>query len=271
MSAPLVFVIPVRHHASVADWAGIKGYIAQTLTSVSAQTVPDWECILVANEGADLPELPDKCRARYVDLPLPDLPSRTHQREAYYEAVRADKGLRIYHGLDGVAGDSHVMVVDFDDFVSRDLAKLVIDNRAAPGWNIEKGYVWSGGNWCYLHPQFHEVCGTSHVIRRDLYGVLDRSGQPDMIAIKRRLGSHIFIHHDLAAEGQPLEPLPFPGAVYRIGNSQSTSGTGMLFKAMTPLREIRRHPLTVGPRLLHYRRMGEKIRQEFSLPAFSMH
>lgn len=267
MTAPLVFIIPVRHQDSVADWPVLKRYMAQTLASISAQTAPCWECVIVANTGADLPDLPAGCRVQFVDLPLPDLPDRTTHLEDYYDAIRADKGLRIYTGLQDVMPDSHVMVVDFDDFVSCRLAELVSTNRNAPGWNLEKGYVWSGGRWCYLQPNFHGLCGTSHIIRRDLYGVFERAGEPDMAAIKRRLGSHIFIHHDLVAEGRPLSNLPFPGAVYRIGNAQSTSGSGTLFAEMTPPRRFLKHPLSNGRRLLRYRRAGTALRNEFSLPA----
>lgn len=268
MTAPLVFVIPVRHQDAVADWPNTMREMSQTLASIAAQTVAAWECILVANEGADLPDLPAGCRAIYVDLPVPDLPDRTTRLEDYYDAIRADKGMRLYAGLRDVAPDSHVMVVDYDDFVSRRLAELVVANRAAPGWNIEQGYVWSGGSWCYLKSDFHQMCGTSHIIRRDLFGVLERGGQPDLAAIKRRVGSHIFIHHDLAAEGRPLSALPFPGALYRIGNSDSASGTGTLFHAMTPLHDFR-NPLRSGRRLLRYRRVGPALRREFSLPGES--
>lgn len=266
MSAPLVFIIPVRHQKSISDWQAIKGYIAQTLASISAQTVPDWECVIVANEGTDLPTLPSKCRAMYVSLPLPNLPNRTDNLTAYYDTIREDKGQRIYYGMQEVSHDSHIMVVDFDDFVSCRLAELVINNQAVPGWNIEDGYVWSGGKWCYLQDNFHEVCGTSHIIRRDLYGVLEQDGLLDIEAIKRRLGSHKFIHHDLAIEGHQLEVLPFPGAVYRIGNSQSTSGAGALFSTLTPMRDFIWHPIKTGRRLWRYQRMQEEVYNEFTIP-----
>lgn len=266
MTAPLVFIIPVRHQDSVSDWSLLKRYMAETLASVSAQTVPHWECVVVANEHADLPDLPAKCRVRYVDLPLPELPDRGVSLEAYHDAIRADKGLRVYAGIRDVAPDSHVMVVDFDDFVSRNLAELVIRNRAVPGWNVEKGYIWSRGKWCYLQPSFYRLCGTSHIIRRDLFGAFEQAGRPNLSVIKRRLGSHIFIHHDLAEQGHPLSPLPFPGAVYRVGNPQSTSGTGTLFSVMTPPHRFLSHPLSCAGRLSRYRRVTAALRNEFSLP-----
>ena len=265
MTAPLVFVIPVRHQDAVPDWDATKHNMAQTLASIAAQTVPEWECLVVANKGADLPRLPPRCSVVHVDLPVPVLPDRETRLEAYYDAIRADKGLRIYAGLREVSPDSHVMAVDYDDFVSRRLAELVVTNRAAPGWNFETGYVWAGGGWCYLKSDFHAICGTSHIIRRDLFGALDHGGEPDLRAIKRRVGSHIFIHHDLAAEGRPLSALPFPGAVYRIGNPLSAAATGGLFSSMTPRYRFRTHPLGSVRRLLRYRRVGAGLRNEFSM------
>lgn len=267
MATSLVFVIPVRHPGSVADWPRLKGYLAATLASIAAQTSPNWECVVVANAEADLPALPPNCRVERVDMPLPVMPDRTRQLEAYYDAVRHDKGLRIHAGLKGIPEDAHVMVVDFDDFVHRGLVEFVDANRKAAGWHVSRGYVWSGGSWCFAHPAFHRLCGTSHLIRRDLLGrFVIADGGLDIPAIKRRLGSHIFIDEDLAQEGNPLVNLPFPGAVYRIGNPQSTSGNGQLTSLMTPYADLLRHPRRFVRNMLRYRRMTDTIRQDFTLP-----
>lgn len=267
MTASLVFVIPVRHPGSVTDWSVLQGYLRQTLASVASQTSPNWECVVVANSEASLPDMPLNCRIVRVDLPLPDMPNRETQLEAYYDAVRHDKGLRIHAGLHGIADTAHVMVVDFDDFVHRGLAEFVEADRDAPGWNISNGYVWSGGSWCFAQPNFHLMCGTSHIIRRDLLGLFSTAeGDLDITAIKRRLGSHIFIHEDLAAQGHPLQDLPFAGAVYRIGNPQSTSGSGHLAAVMTPRRELLTHPRKFLHNLARYRRIGRKLRMDFTLP-----
>lgn len=267
MSTPLVFVIPVRHPDSVEDWSAIQGYLHQTLTSIAAQTTSRWECVVVANSGAALPDMPLNSRVVIVDFPLPDMPNRETHLEDYYNAVRYDKGLRIYSGLKEIDGSSHVMVVDFDDFVHRGLAEFVGNHRSANGWNIDKGYVWDGGKWCFAQSQFHQMCGTSHIIRRDLLGsfVLE-GGQLDISAIKRRLGSHIFIHHDLADQGSGLKNLPFPGAVYRIGNPQSTSGSGQLAALMTPRRDLVSHPRRFMRNTLRYRRITRDLRKNFTLP-----
>lgn len=264
MTARLVFVIPVRHPDSVADWGIVRRDLARTIASVARQTGTGWECRVVANRGADLPALPPGFSLREVDLPRPDLPDRITAQEAFFDGVRHDKGLRLLAGMRDVAPDSYVMPVDFDDFISRRLAAFVTENQGAPGWFVREGHVYDGGRWTFLSRRFHERCGTCLIVRRDLLGRLETAdGAPELETVKRNLGSHIFLKPDLAAAGTPLAPLPFPGALYRIGNPQSTSGTSGLFRTMTPWSQIRHHPRTMLPTLLRYRPVGAALRQEF--------
>lgn len=265
MSSALVFVIPVRHHQSVSDWGMAKHHLGLTLASIAAQTGGRWECRVVANAGADLPPLPANCSLRSVDFPLPVLPDRKQARFAYYEAIRKDKGLRIHAGMRDVSPDQHVMVVDFDDAVSNRLADFVTRNRAANGWVIQKGYIWSGGKWCLRTNQFNRVCGTSVIVRRDLLGPLEMAdGTPDLEPIKRYLGSHIYLKQDLAAAGTPLSVLPFAGAAYRVGNPQSTSGSGDLLRAL-PLRYLAKHPKALLCELSGLQPLKAETRGEFLL------
>ncbi len=83
--------------------------------------------------------------------------------------------------------------------------------------------------------------------------------------MKRWLGSHRFIADDLDAQGIPLQPLPFPGAIYRIANPQSASGATTLFQEMNPPWLLRGAPAEYLHNLLKYRRMNSAIAEEFSL------
>lgn len=267
MSAFLYFVIPVRHHDTVRDWSVVMRNLSQTLGSISAQTHPGWACVLVASYGAELPPLPPNCEARFIDLPPPDLPDPRQGKKRYYDAIRRDKGLRIYEGMRELPPDVFIMPVDYDDFVSNRLAGFVAHNRSATGWFIPKGYLYSGGGWCYRTSCLHEFCGTSHILRRGVLGSFEGPDkQPDLTAIKRRLGSHIFNQSDLENTPDALTPLPFPGAVYRVGTPGSVSGADGVFHLMTSPRHILRRPVNTLRRLTRYRPMTAKIRQEFSLP-----
>lgn len=69
----VTFIIPVRHQENARDWSRLKANLTQTVASISNQTNGDWRGIIVANEGADLPDLPEKFSAVRVTFPPNDL------------------------------------------------------------------------------------------------------------------------------------------------------------------------------------------------------
>lgn len=264
MAKDLVFVIPVRHPQSVRNWDIVEQNLAATLASISNQSSHNWECRIVANREAKLPDLPAQCVAIRVDLPCPKLPDPSVDKEQYYDAVRLDKGLRIYAGMKNIPMESHVMVVDFDDFISSQIAEFVSSHRELPGWYIENGYVYAGGNICHIKSKLHKMCGSTHIIKRKLFGALELpDGTPDLTAIKRNLGSHIYIKDDLEQARESLLPLPFKGVIYRIGNPQSTSKSAGLFREMSSFRLLREYPIAFIKTLFNYRLITKKIRLEF--------
>lgn len=220
----LTFVIPVRHQATVADWGEIRELIAATLRSVAAQAGGTWRIVVVANRGAALPELPRGAELQEVDFEPVMLPRRHADPDLFYSLVRLDKGRRVLAGLLHARPSGHVMVVDYDDFVSNRLAGFVAAHAGANGWFLGSGYLHSGGaEALLLEHNFHRHCGTSHVIRADLLGLPASFEAADDEQVRRWLGAHVFIQRDLLERGSPLAPLPFPGAVYRIGHPHATS------------------------------------------------
>ena len=100
MTPVLTFIIPVRHQDNARDWSALKANLSQTVASISNQSSDDWRGIIVANEGADLPELPEPFEVVRVDFP----PNNMHERdgadmEDFYEAFRVDKGRRVLAGM----------------------------------------------------------------------------------------------------------------------------------------------------------------------------
>ena len=96
-------------------------------------------------------------------------------------------------GLIAAHPSGHVMIVDDDDFVSRRLADHVARNPQANGWFIRKGYIWSdGGSLVLRHNSFSHICGTSHIIRADLYAIPDRFDAASPEYIQKMLGDHIY-------------------------------------------------------------------------------
>jgi hypothetical protein len=260
----LSFVIPVRHQASVADWPSVKAKLATTLRSVAAQTSGPWNGAVVANQGADLPEVPHRFEVVRVHLPYRSLPDPACDIEAFYSAIRDDKGRRVLAGLLHLRPSGHVMVVDYDDLVHRELAGFVSDAPDANGWFFDAGYLFSGSRLLYRHPrEFFEFCGTSHIVRADLLDLPQNTEAASESYIRYRLGSHKFIKSALQEQGTPLSPLPFVGSMYRVGHSGSvTSSSGLLRHVFQP-RDITRRPHRVLGRLTRLRLLSAEREREF--------
>jgi hypothetical protein len=248
--APVVtFIIPVRHQDNSKDWPALVGRLLQTAQSIATQTHPSWRGLVVANVGAQIPELPNGFEVVRVTYP----PNQLHDlgagdREAMYDAFRWDKGRRVLAGMIAAGPSGYFMIVDDDDFVSRDITAHAASNYGANGWTIENGYIWSeGGRLAFLHSQFASFCGTSHVIRSDLYTVPASVADADEEYVKTMLGSHVRIEAILAAQGAPLQPLPFPGAIYRVGHAGAHSKSrGMVRNFVVNKKTLRSPPLLLN-------------------------
>lgn len=218
-SGTLTFAIPVRDPRGVADWSIVREYLAMTVRSLAAQQGPRPRIVLGVSQGTNLPRLPATADVVEVDLPYHPLPAA--QGPERWDQIRVDKGLRLAHALAAVKPRGHVMTVDYDDLVSSRLSAHVAEHPQAPGWFVDAGYVWGGGPFASrLSTGFNELCGTSLIIRADLLRIPDSPGDPmHLERIKDLLGSHKRWRGLLA-----LEPLPFPGAVYRVGSGYNASG-----------------------------------------------
>jgi hypothetical protein len=261
----LTFIIPVRHQDSVSDWGSLKKKMAETIRSVASQHNENWKAVIVANRGADLPELPDRFDVKWVDFAYSPLPDEGKEgKEAVYEAIRLDKGRRILAGMLHAGSMGHVMVVDYDDLVSNQLASFVAENRTMNGWFLKKGYVWGdGGKLLYVYTDFSRFCGTSHIIRSDLYNLPESFEAASDKYIRRILGSHMFLHDDLNRVGTPLSPLPFIGAVYRIGHSEAASKSEGLISHFFRERWLLKKPGELMRRILCLRLLTHEVRNEF--------
>jgi hypothetical protein len=265
MTSLLTFIIPVRHPQNSRDWSAQIRNLRETAASIANQTSPDWRAIIVANAGASLPELPPRFEVAWVDFP----PNPLHDRgsadiERFYDSVRLDKGRRILAGMLRATQSRFVMVVDDDDLVSRRLVEFVSTQPPANGFTIRHGLVWSdGGRLLYCHDSFSSFCGTSHIVRTELYRLpasADLAGEP---YIKQMLGSHRFIEAELAARGTPLVDLPFRGAIYRIGHRSAHSRSGKILPTFIFNGRALRKPYALPQHLLKLRFLSQSIRQEF--------
>jgi hypothetical protein len=158
----------------------------------------------------------------------------------------------------------HITVVDDDDFISNKLTSFVAGNSHANGWYVRDGYIWTDGSWVlYRFSDFSLYCGSSHIIRGDLYRLPSSADQADETYIRRVLGSHRFLHDYLDSTGTPLEPLPFYGAVYRIGHVGAHSRSTSMFEQYFWHKDLYKQPLEFCSRLLRLRPKIRRIDEEF--------
>lgn len=234
----LSFLIPVRHPATVKDWGAVKSVMALTFRSIAAQDHPDWHCVIAADETADLPDPPRHAAGKFqvvrTTLPPAVIPKKDlRNRLPFYHAIRADKAARLRAAFLAAQPTGHVMVTDFDDLVSRRLAGFAAGAPQDSGWYFDQGVLWAGGGWVMDYPQrFFRYCGTSHILhQRHLTPILDSGPEADDLAL-HFLGSHVLSRDRLASGDDPLAPLPFCGAVYRIGHAGATSHQSFLLEVL---------------------------------------
>jgi hypothetical protein len=261
----LTFVIPLRHPQNSTDWPALKRRLTETIRSIAGQDDVRWRAIIVANKGSDLPVLPGNFDVKEVDFPPnPMFEQGDNDLEAFRDACRLDKGRRVLAGILEADKTGYVMVVDDDDFVSCRLTSFVAGYPGENGWYMQNGYLWGdGGKLIYQYADFSKFCGTSHIIRAALYELPASIEAADPGYVREMFGSHIFIREHLAARGQPLEPLPFVGAVYRIGHAGAHSKSPGLIKQVFFKRELLQNPLQLLGRFPRLRLLGTAMRREF--------
>ena len=182
----------------------------------------------------------------------------------YIDAVRMDKGQRILAGMLHAGKMGHVMLVDDDDLVSDRLVGFVAENGDKSGWYVSDGFGWKdGGKLLYLCPDFHEQCGTSHIIRADLYELPNTFAGASTRYIQELLGSHRMIGDYLRGKGCALEPLPFPGAIYRIGHADNHSRSGGIAAKFFFRRALLRRPALLIEYASRLRVLNRSLRGEF--------
>jgi len=262
----LTFIIPVRHQSNAVNWCAVKSNLSETIKSLKNQDSPGWKAIVVANDGADLPDMPKGFEVKRVNFPPnPIFKKGSAPIEEVYEAVRIDKGRRVLAGLLHAGEMGHVMIVDDDDFVNRKLTSFISKNSFSDGFFLEDGYIWgSGGKWIFQYDgNFSHLCGTSHIVRSDLYRLPPSVEAATESYIKTMLGSHRFISDELKKIGKPLSPLPFHGAVYRVGHSENHSQSNGMFEQYFLRKSLWRKPVRQIKRLARLRKINSTIMNEF--------
>ena len=170
--AVLAFVTSLPHPANCASYEARSALLVDTLHSVLRQRDPRIHVVVVANEDPAC-TLPDDPRLEVVRVPYP--PSASPPGKPSLVGIEIDKGAKLGIGTSRATavGAEHVMWVDSDDFVHRDIAGTVAEAPDVPGWYFDSGYYHIRGErkvTTVLHG-FHQRNGSSHVLRTDVIDV----------------------------------------------------------------------------------------------------
>lgn len=224
----LTFITSLRHPHNSYDYAAVERAFALSVASWIRQDDPRFAVVVVGNRR---PPMPDDERLHFVPVDFAP-PSQVDGPRTGIAAVLRDKGTKLATGLAAAraTGTRHVMFVDADDFVSRRLTGFVEQHPDAAGWTITDGWRVNVERRALRahHGDFHLQCGSSHIVREDLLPAVPAGAtQHELYAalgdrLERWFGSHMHLHDDL-----PLEPLLFPGALYRVGTGESHSGNAL--------------------------------------------
>lgn len=212
----LIFLCPLQSRESAKNWKQVLGLCRATIKSICAQTNKNFKVFLICNEdpgiGTNLP---------HVEVLTGAFPAPKTQHERMLDKyAKLNLGAYAARSL----APSHFMKVDADDRVSNRLAQLVSDNPNSNGWFFEKGYLHQqNSRFVYLQSRFHTICGTSAIIRCTEEDLPSSASRDESRFSLIHLGHHLTVE-SMRELNRPLEPLPFPGAMYEIGTGENWTG-----------------------------------------------
>lgn len=231
----LAFVSSLPHPVNCASYRRRSELLVDTLGSILRQRDPDIHVVVVVNEPPEA-DLPDDPRIEIVQVSFP--PKESPAGKPSLVAIERDKGAKLGMGTSFAVrrGARHVMYVDSDDYIHRDIAGFVAQHPDANGWYFDTGYFHIRGQRSVapIAKEFHQRNGTSHIMRTDLLDVagdLDPSMPRDDVleAVGRNKAVSIMGRHRPIVQwfqdlGAPLDPMPFPAAIWEIGTGENCTG-----------------------------------------------
>ena len=265
----LAFIVPLTHPAACRSWGSVLIRLQETLRSIESCIKNNMAFgVVVANHEAELPKMPSGIHVLRINLAPPTISvfSGEVPEDQRRKVKRLDKGTKVLFGsmFARDQGAQYIMNVDADDLISRRIPGYVATNKGAPGWYVNEGWVLPvGSKWAYRAENFDHLCGTSLIIRTDLFNIPDSIKKNSPKTISRNFGSHKFIADDLAAKGYPLEPIPFAASVYRTGHGENNSNPGSLFELYFKRNWSPLNPVNFLGKIAKLRPFGNRLRQEF--------
>ena len=236
----VVFVVPVKSAQISTNWKVFSVLVDRTMRSICQQTSSNFKVVVACHEIPEIKFSHPAIEFVQVDFSPPTdeaIRAVTNDDPKNFRnaAKEADKAKKIMAGIAHARqyNPSYFMVVDADDCINRNLVDYVEkDGGKTAGWYFKKGYIYNeGSRIIFLNKNtFNVLCGTCIMIKAEYVGELLET-EP------RALFNHDFT---TLSDGTELVPLPFPGAVYSIGNTENYCSTPEAVKRMNSYRFLRK-------------------------------
>lgn len=266
----LAFVVPIKSPKVSKSWKNVEQLFERTAQSICNQTNSNFRVIVVCDEKPNIEF--DHPNLQYMTLEGLPIPTTTDEK-LWDRMNKFIVGIRLAKEM----GCSHIMMADADDCVSKFLADFISKNERSYGYFLKRGYFYNHNSNVIkvMRKGFHQYCGTSHIVRSDLYDVSDEtlSKIPARITSRSQIPKDIhdlyFSHRDVTkaveSKGGTLEPLPFFGAVYILGNNENMSSEDVVNIEKRKRMSLKSRLLRIKASLFDRRKLTPEIREEFGL------
>lgn len=259
----LIFIIPIKSSKVSTSWFEVCRLFERCLRSVCNQISSDFHVIVVCNEKPQITFHHPQVKYLEVDFPAP---------APNYFAKMNDRSKKVVAGLLAAKEiqPDYVMLVDADDCISRHIASFVHQHPKNNGWFIDKGYEYIDGSpmISIRRKDFYKMCGTSNIINYNLFTLPEKlMAYENITGYDEFITGHSLSRSILAERGTPIQPLPFPGAIYirdRVGESATLQDSWF-----SRFKRYPKEPLHVLKRIflkpINERKLTQSVREEFSL------
>jgi hypothetical protein len=222
--------------------------------------------LVVCHEKPDIKFKHPHIRYVCVDFPAPiEAAGRADEQALLLKEL--DKNRKLFVGLiqSQSFNPSHIMIVDSDDLVSRNLAEFVKNNPHSNGWFVNQGYEYEEGtNFVKVRKKnLHLKTGTSHIMR---FEALKADLSKDLSEIDNAYLAHQSIVPWMESRKNPLAPLPFAGSVYTTDNGENIwAQQSNFFQRRFTLKSLIRFYGGKLYKFLIIQPLTETVRAEFGL------
>lgn len=245
----IAFIVPLKSAKHADSWAETLENCKSTVKSI-LKNKGNYCIYIVCNEKPPWGE------------GIKKLNSISMKYRSRKDRPRVDISNKLKRGLveAGKDGASHAMRVDSDDYVSKSLVKFVSKSGQKCSWCINKGYFWKRGKkYVIKNFKFHKYCGTSNIVK------FEKDEFPKSMSDDEFLSSfslHDVVSKKLKRKGKNVQFLPFPGAVYHLGDHESVSSNENL--GIVKKRDVL-NPKRLAWKIAGLRPLTKRIKEEFNI------